>query len=177
MKICYAAATFTVGTMAFVNHAGAHGFAGDHLFISTLLIDDANVADEASLPTFSFLPGPTDNGPAPNAYGLGFEFDKRITENFGFALNDGYNWITQPGAKTANGWLNLVGTLKYKPYVNDTHEFLVSIGVQRVFARTGATGDNGAALGNERQRVRPSRRSILPRALAIFLSAGFAHSR
>ena len=36
----------------------AHGFAGPHMFISTLLIDDPNVADEASLPTFSFLRSP-----------------------------------------------------------------------------------------------------------------------
>ena len=43
----------------------AHGFAGPHMFISTLLIDDPNVADEASLPTFSFLPQPTDGGLAP----------------------------------------------------------------------------------------------------------------
>jgi hypothetical protein len=28
----------------------AHGFAGPHMFISTVLIDDPNVADEASLP-------------------------------------------------------------------------------------------------------------------------------
>jgi len=33
----------------------AHGYAGPHMFISTLLIDDPNVADEASLPTFQFL--------------------------------------------------------------------------------------------------------------------------
>src|SRR6478736_253042 len=90
----------------------AHGFAGPHMFISTLLIDDPNVADEASLPTFSFLPQPTDGGPAANQYGLEFEWDKRITENFGFAIDSGYNWLTQPGAKTANGWNNLAVTLK-----------------------------------------------------------------
>jgi hypothetical protein len=28
----------------------AHGFAGPHMFINTLLIDDPNVADEASVP-------------------------------------------------------------------------------------------------------------------------------
>ena len=33
--------------------AFAHGFAGPHMFVSTLIIDDPNVADEASLPTFS----------------------------------------------------------------------------------------------------------------------------
>jgi hypothetical protein len=144
-----AAASTVAGTMALAGHADAHGFAGDHMFISTLLIDDPNVADEASLPTLSYQPQPNGGGPTPGLYGLGFEFDKRITENFGFALNTGYNWLTQPGAKTANGWDNLVVTLKYKPYVNDAHEFLVSFGVQRVIARTGANGSNGAALDND----------------------------
>ena len=137
------------GAMALSSGAHAHGFAGDHMFISTLLIDDPNVADEASLPTFSYQPQPTDSGPASNLYGLGFEFDKRITENFGFAIGSGYNWLTQPGGKTANGWNNLALTLKYKPYVNAEHEFMLSVGVEHDFARTGANGSNGAVLGND----------------------------
>ncbi len=149
MKPRFLLAALAAGLLPLGHQAHAHGFAGDHMFISTLLLDDPNVADEASLPTFTYLPGPTDSGPAPGAYGLGFEFDKRITENFGFALNQGYDWITQPGAKTVNGWQNLVVTLKYKPYVNADHEFLLSVGVQRQFARTGANGSNGAALGIE----------------------------
>ena len=48
--------------------AWAHGFAGPHMFISTLLIDDPNVADEASLPTFFYLPQPTDGGATPKLY-------------------------------------------------------------------------------------------------------------
>jgi hypothetical protein len=147
MRQRYFLATLAAGSMAVTNHALAHGFAGDHMFISTLLIDDPNVADEASLPTFSFLPSDANGGGTSDNYNLGFEFDKRITENFGFALNDGYTWLTQPGAKTANGWQNLVVTLKYKPYVSDTHEFLMSVGVQRLIARSGANGSNGAALG------------------------------
>jgi hypothetical protein len=127
----------------------AHGFAGDHMFISTLLIDDPNVADEASVPTFQFLPQDAGGGMTSYNYNLGFEFDKRITENFGFAINDGYSWLAQPGTKTANGWNNIVVTLKYKPYVNAEHEFILSVGVQREFARSGANGSNGAALGND----------------------------
>ena len=126
----------------------AHGFAGPHMFISTLLIDDPNVADEASLPTFTWLPQPNNGGPSPELYNLNFEFDKRITENFGFAINDGYQWLRVPGAKTANGWQNLVATLKYKTFVSDEHEFMLSVGVSRQFARTGANGTNGATLGN-----------------------------
>lgn len=127
----------------------AHGFAGPHLFISTLLIDDPNVADEASFPTFSYQPQPSDGGPVSNLYAAEFEFDKRITENFGFAIDDGYQWLRQPGMKTANGWENLSLTLKYKPYVNAEHEFMMSVGIVRNFARTGANGTNGATLGND----------------------------
>jgi hypothetical protein len=149
MRSRYLFATLAAGTMASADHAYAHGFAGDHMFISTLLIDDPNVADEASLPTFQFLPSQVDGGGTSNSYGMGFEFDKRITENFGFAINDGYSWLTRPGAKTANGWNNIEITLKYKPYVSAEHEFMLSVGVQREFARSGANGSNGSALDND----------------------------
>ena len=127
----------------------AHGFAGPHMFISTLLIDDPNVADEASVPTFMWLPQPSDTNPAPELYNLDFEFDKRITENFGFSVNGGYQWLQTPGAKTANGWQNVEVGLKYKPFVSAEHEFMVSVGVFREFARTGANGTNGGVLGND----------------------------
>jgi hypothetical protein len=149
MKPQYLLTMLAVGSTALTTHAHAHGFAGDHMFISTLLIDDPNVADEASLPTFQFLPSPADGGGTSYSYGLDFEFDKRITENFGFAIESGYSWLTQPGAKTANGWDNLAVTLKYKPYVSAEHEFMLSVGVERDFARTGANGTNGAALDND----------------------------
>src|ERR1700709_1445457 len=103
MKPRYLLAALAAGTMSLGEDAQAHGFAGDHMFISTLLIDDPNVADEASLPTFSYLP----QSDGTTAYALGFEFDKRITENFGFSIETGYNWLKQPDAKTANGWNNL----------------------------------------------------------------------
>lgn len=130
--------------------ARAHGVAGPRLFVSTLLIDDPNVADEATLPLFFWLPQPTSPGTAaPQQYELNFEWDKRITENLGFGINDGYTWLRTPGAKTANGWQNLSVTLKYKPYVSPEHEFMMSVGVIRNFARTGANGTNGAALDND----------------------------
>ncbi len=149
MRPDHLVAGLALGAIALSHHAAAHGFAGDHMFVSTLLIDDPNVADEASLPTFSDLSQSADGGPAPRAYGLNFEFDKRITDNFGFAVGSGYNWLTQPGTKTANGWSNLEITLKYKPYVSAAHEFMVSVGVQRELARTGANGMNGAVLDND----------------------------
>lgn len=136
------------GAVLLASPVNAHGVAGAHLFISTLLLDDPNVADEASLPTFMWLPQPSGSNPAPVAYSAGIEIDKRLTENFGIAINTGYAWLQTPGQKTANGWQNLAVTAKYKPYVNAEHEFLYSVGVTRVFGRTGSTGDKGAVLGN-----------------------------
>jgi len=96
----------------------------------------------------SYLPGPKEEGGTPVEYGLGFEYVKTITRNFGFSLDTGYSWLARPGNKTANGWENLTVGLKYLPYVNGEHEFLFSVGVQRQFARTGANGTNGAVLEN-----------------------------
>ena len=142
-------AAFAAASLLPAPSAWAHGFAGPHMFISTLLIDDPNVADEASLPTFFYLPQPADGGAAPKLYNVSFEFDKRITENFGFSISDGYSWLPMPGVGTASGWQNLEATLKYKAYVNPEHEFMLSVGVSREFARTGATGANGATLDND----------------------------
>jgi hypothetical protein len=119
------------------------------MFISTLLIDDPDVADEAALPTFTFLPQPTDQGVTPALYNVSFEFSKRITENFGLSIGSGYQWLHTPGTGTVSGWQNLEAGLKYKVFVNPQHEFMLSLGVSREFARTGATGTTGAALDND----------------------------
>ena len=126
----------------------AHGVAGAHQFVNTMLLDDPNVADEASLPTMTYLPVYNDGGGITNQTTAGIEIDKRITENFGLAFNTGYTWLQTPGQKTANGWQNLAVTAKYKAYVSAEHEFMMSVGVTRNFARTGANGTNGAALDN-----------------------------
>lgn len=70
----------------------AHGFAGAHMFVSTLIIDDPNVADETSLPTLSFQPQ-TGGGAA---YAGEFEFDKTTT--FGVVRN-----FARTGANGGNG--------------------------------------------------------------------------
>jgi hypothetical protein len=137
------------GIAALANQAQAHMFAGDHMFISTLIVDNPMPLDAASLPNFSYLPQPSNGGPAPGLYNLQGTFDKRITENLGFYIEESYNWLTQPGAKTATGWSNLTVALQYRAYVSAEHEFVTSVGVEREFARTGATGTNGALLGND----------------------------
>ena len=88
-------ATLAGASLLAAEPAFPHGFAGRHVFVSTLIIDDPNVADEASLPTFSCQPQPSDGGLVSNLFATEFEFDKRITKNFGFAIDGGYQWLIQ----------------------------------------------------------------------------------
>ncbi len=113
-------------------------------------VDDPNVAERSQRLAGYFGCQSTDPGTrAPQLYQLNVELNKRITENFGMSLATGYSWLTRPGDKTANGWQNLELGLKYKIYVNPEHEFMLSAGVSREFARTGASGSNGATLDND----------------------------
>jgi hypothetical protein len=119
--------------------AHAHGIAGDRLFPATLSIDDPAVGDELSAPTFVYQPQSGSGGsPETRSYGYGVEWDKTITKNFGFAINDGYSVIRQQGSNSLYGWNDLVTTLKYQFFENDAHEILMSAGVQREWGGTGA---------------------------------------
>lgn len=124
----------------------AHGIAGPRLFVSTMLIDDPNVADEATVSQFQWMhTGPQDgNGAAPsNLYSDYFEFDKRITENFGFSIDNQYNWLETKDAKGQAGFGDWEANLKYKVYVSPEHEFMMSVGVTREFARSGSPNFSG----------------------------------
>lgn len=116
--------------------AQAHGIAGARVFINTLTIDDPAVADEASLPTFSWQPN-ANGGARQNEYVVNVELAKRITEHFGLALNYGATALTTQGAKTHSGAQNLEVTAKYQAYTNDEHEFIVSLGVIQEVGGTG----------------------------------------
>ncbi len=115
--------------------AAAHGIAGARFFPVTLTLDDPAVADEASLPTVVYQP----NKPGSET-DYGFEWDKRLTENFGFAFNDQYRMVRQPAQAGGNllGWDDPILTFKYQFFENDAHEILASVGVQKEFGGIGA---------------------------------------
>ena len=118
--------------------AHAHAIAGPRVFPVTLTIDDPGVADEASLPTFSYqrLPDDPDTGHGFQ-YNIAGEFNKRITEHLGVGVTGGYTVRTQQQGKTQTGFQNLNVTLKYQAWVNGPHEAILSVGVIRELARTG----------------------------------------
>jgi hypothetical protein len=138
-QVALAGASLFITSPAF-----AHAVAGARVFLPTLTMDDPGVSDEASLPTIQYQRSGTDGGPGPtHAYDFGFEYDKTITPDFGFAINDGWDVLQTDHAKTATGFENVFVTGKYQIYVNAEHEFIASVGMIREFAGTG-TAHTGA---------------------------------
>lgn len=137
-RILAAAASASLSALLGGAAAHAHAIAGSRVFPVTLTIDDPGVADEASLPTFSYqrLPNDPDTGHGYQ-YNLSGEFFKRITEKFAIGINDGYTVRSQQFGKTLTGFQDINLTLKYQAWVNAPHEAILSLGVIRELARTG----------------------------------------
>ena len=124
--------------------AAAHAIAGARVFPVTLTIDDPGVADEATLPEATYQRSGANGGPGPiQEIDLGFEYDKRVTKDLGFVINDGFVTQHTENEKTRTGWQDVVVTGKYQVFISALHELIVSLGIIREFGRTG-TAHTGA---------------------------------
>jgi len=132
----FGAATLLLSVTA--SMARAHAVCGDRVFPATLTIDDPGVGDELSLPTIQYLPIPASGGTPPGrSVDYGYEWDKTITQDLGIALNGDY--FTRHGAgETLHGWDNISLTLKDELPCSEANEFMVSVGVIHLFARSGS---------------------------------------
>ena len=109
------AATLAASLLA--AHASAHAIAGARIFPVTLTLDDPGVADEATLPELTYQRSGADGGPGPTqSIDSGFEYDKRITKDFGFAINDDVSFNDTEHDKTRIGWGDVVVTAKYQVF-------------------------------------------------------------
>jgi hypothetical protein len=125
--------------LPFASGAAAHAVCGNRVFPATLTMDDPGVNDELSFPTIQYLPIPAAaDTPAGHSVDYGFEWDKTITRDLGFAINDDY--FTQHGASgNLNGWDNVTLTLKDQLPCDEPHEFMMSVGVIHEFGGTGSS--------------------------------------
>jgi len=140
------------GSILYGQQAEAHAYAGSRLFPITLTIDDPGVADEVSLPTFSWQLQDGEEGRS-NSYDFDFEFSKRITKDFALSIADGFSLNKPIGGKTQFGWHNLEVGAKYQLYVNPKHELLISVGVSHEFGSTGTTSLDADAYGNTQPAI------------------------
>lgn len=127
-----AAACLTVASSS----AWAHVVCGNRVFPATLVMDDPGVGDELSLPTIQYTHIPASAG-GGQSVDYAYEWDKTITENFGFALNGDY-FTQQSGGTSLQGWDNITLTLKDEFLCSGNNEFAASVGVIREFAKSGS---------------------------------------
>jgi hypothetical protein len=126
--------------------AQAHVVCGDRVFPTTLTMDDPGVSDEVSLPTIALTPTPSSQS---NDYG--YEWDKTITEDLGFAVNGDYLTQRSP-TQHLNGWDNITVTLKDQHPCIQRHEheeLTWSVGLIRLIPGTGSAQlRNGGAIAS-----------------------------
>lgn len=128
-----------VSTAAFVaffliarGAAEAHVVCGDRVFPATLIMDDPGVGNEFSLPTIQHIPTPSSQMTS-----TGYEWDKSITQDLGFAVNGDYIQQGNP-APGQSGWDNVTVTLKDELPCIPKHEIAWSIGVVQEIVGTGS---------------------------------------
>ena len=126
-------------SVAAIDTASAHGFAGKRFFPATLVTDDPFVADELSLPTIAWSKqSASEDSPATRETDFSIDVSKRITENFGIGFGATYKQLKPDEGDTQRGFDNLAASFKYKFYQNDEHETLLSAGVDWDIGGSGA---------------------------------------
>jgi hypothetical protein len=146
----FADAAVAFAAASWMSAAHAHGIAGDRIFPATLTIDDPAVGDELSLPTVSMIHNSAakdGSSPGSRQIDVGAEWDKRISEQLGIAINVDHTERDEDGGRSLYGWQNVTGTLKYRITVNPEHEFMTSVGVIRAFGHTGSPRVQDEVLG------------------------------
>jgi hypothetical protein len=137
-SLACAGAIAAAATLAGIGPALSHTIVGNRVFPATLAIDDPGVNDELGLPTFSYFANP-DNS---NEFDFNGAWQKTITYNLSFSIADTFTHLTNAlradgTIGTINGWKQLRTQLKYVPYQNDEHEFIVSVAGQVAWGETG----------------------------------------
>jgi hypothetical protein len=154
-SLACAGAIAAAASLAGIGPALSHTIVGQRVFPATLAIDDPGVNDELGLPTFSYFANP-DNS---NEFDFNGAYQKTITYNLSFSIADTFTHLTNALKSdgtigTINGWKQLRTQLKYVPYENPEHEFIVSV------AGSVAWGDTGNA-------------SIAPDQFSLLTAKGF----
>jgi hypothetical protein len=129
----------------------AHCFVGPRFFPATLATDDPCVADEMSLPTVGW--SKTGDIPPATEWDISGEISKRITENLGISIGEGWTQIRQPGGPTMAGFGDLETTLQYQLLKDGSHETAMLLGLVVDWGGTGATN---AGIGTSYSTLAPT---------------------
>ena len=116
---------------------GAHGFAGQRFFPTTLAIDDPFVSDELSFLVRHIKEPGTGEESATVSTEIAAEYTKRLTPRLGLSLGGTFRHLDPEEGPTENGFGNLEVGAKYQVFTSARSEALLSVGLT---AEVGGTG-------------------------------------
>jgi len=124
----------------FAAAALGHGIVGKRFFPATLTVDDPFVADELSLPTYSWQKSPgSGDEPATSQSAFAFDYTKRITPDLGIGVGGTFLRLRPDGGGAASGWDNFAVSLKYQFYQDAGHEAIASAGIDWDIGHSGSS--------------------------------------
>lgn len=140
-RLARACAYAIAGLLCMNSTAMAHGFAGDRFFPATILTDDPFVADEMSLPTFTYPPAAPDGS---REYDLDVDLSKRLTPDIGFTAGYGWKSVHSAGMPAVSGFGPLTTGLQYQLFIDAPHEALGLFNLGVTWAHTGRVAARAA---------------------------------
>ena len=140
--ILYALALTSLSAGLSTSNALAHCFVGARFLPATLATDDPCVADEMSIPTIAW--SKTGDFPPATQLDISAEFSKRITENFGISVGQGWTSLRQADGTLTQGFGNLETAFQYQILKDREHELAILSGLIVDWGRTGSTGSGFA---------------------------------
>jgi hypothetical protein len=137
-SLACAGALAAAATLAGITPALSHTIVGNRVFPATLTIDDPGVNDELAIPSFAYVANP-DNS---NQFDYRFAWQKTITYDSSFTVGSALTHLVNTMRPNGNfggvtGWQNVETQLKYVPYQNAEHEFIVAVAGSAEWGNTG----------------------------------------
>jgi len=138
-KSCAAAvAALVLGVGSPADQAFAYSATGDRLFPATLVLPQIAPGDEFYVNAMTLPSAGGTAGAASRASNFTATYTKTITDRLGIVLDETWTRIDRVGAGSSNGWQNTDTAVKYLAIVDQPHEFLFTVGLDREFGGTGA---------------------------------------
>jgi hypothetical protein len=137
-KASLAGALAAAAVLAGIGPAFSHTIVGNRLFPATIGIDDPGVNDELTLPSFAYVANPDGS----LQYDFHGAWQKTITPDLSFSVGSAFTHLVNAqrldgSVGTINGWQNIETQLKYVPYQNAEHEFIVAAAGSIEWGHTG----------------------------------------
>jgi len=139
--------------LALAPEALAYEAAGDRLFPATLVLPQFAPGDEAYFWSQTLPQTPAGVGTATRQSDFTGVYAKTITDQLGITIEETWTRLDRVGKDSWYGWQNLDTEIKYLGIVDQPHEFLLTLGVDREFGGTGAARVGAFASGATTPRL------------------------